>query len=131
MSHTVCGSPVIDPILNQGADARQFWRRRGYRVLKYSIRSSISPGSNFALNAGIVPLPSAIACRTACSECPEPSRRTPYKDGPTLVSPERMLWQTEHDLRKMAAPLSPDACLEARLANNGEMTTSNQVKKAM
>ena len=116
-------------MLNQDSGAKQLSTR--YRVLKYSSRSSISSGSNFSLKAGIVPLPSAITCRTASSECPEPSRRTPYKDGPTLVSPERMLWQTEHDFRKMAAPLSPDACLDALLANNGEMTTTNHVKKAM
>jgi hypothetical protein len=117
-------------MLNQDSGAKQF-STRGYRVLKYSSRSAISSGSNFSLNAGIVPLPFAITCRTASSECPEPCRRTPYKDGPTLVSPERMLWQTVHDFRKMAAPLSPDAWVEARLANNGEMTTANHVKKAM
>jgi hypothetical protein len=117
-------------MLNQDSGAKQF-STRGYRVLKYSSRSSISSGSNFSLNAGIVPLPFAITCGTASSECPEPSRRTPYKDGPTLVSPERMLWQTEHDFRKMAGPLSLDACVEALLANNGEVTTTNQVKKAM
>src|SRR5580704_15314039 len=117
-------------MLNQDLTRNNF-RTRRYRVLKYSSRSSISGGSNVSLNAGMVPLPFAITCRTASSECPEPSLRTPYKDGPILVSPERMLWQTEHDLRKMAAPLSPDACLEALLANNGEMTTANQVKKAM
>jgi hypothetical protein len=51
-----------------------------------------------------------------------------------LVSPERMLWQTEHDFRKMAAPLLLDAWREALwepVANSGEMTTTNQVNKAM
>jgi len=117
-------------MLNQDSGAKQF-STRAYRVLKYSNRSSIASGSNFSLNAGIVPLPFAITCRTASSECPEPSRRTRYKDGPTLVSPERMLWQTEHDFRKMADPLSPDAWVEALLRNHGEMTTTNHVKKAL
>src|SRR5271156_2526293 len=44
---------------------------------------------------------------------------------------QAILRQTEHDSRKMAAPLSPVACVEALLANNGEMTTTNQVNKAM
>jgi hypothetical protein len=42
-----------------------------------------------------------------------------------------MLWQTEHDFRKMAGPLSLDASVEALLASDGEVTTTNQVKKAM
>jgi len=119
-------------MLNQDSGTKQF-STRGYRVLKYSSRSSISRGSNFSLNPGIVALPSAIACRTACSECPEPSRRTPYKDGPTLVSPERMLWQTEHDFPKMTAPRSLDACLEAwrELAKERENRIGSETAKAV
>jgi hypothetical protein len=116
-------------MLNQDSGAKQF-STRGYRVLKYSSRSSISSATNFSSNAGIVPLPFATTCRTASSEYPEPSRRTPYQDGPTLVSPERMPWQTEHDFRKMAGALSLHGCV-ALLANNGEVTTTNQVKNAM
>lgn len=116
-------------MLNQDSGLKQF-SRRSYKVLKYSSRSPSSRGSNLSLKPGIVPLPFAITCRTASSECPEPSRRTPYKDGPTLVSPERMLWQTEQDFRKMAAPLSRDASVEALLASEGEMTTPDPAKKA-
>ena len=77
---------AIQPMPNPDSAAKQF-TRRSYKVLKYSSRSSISRGPNFSLNAGIVPLPFAITCRTASSERPEPFRRTPCKDGPTFVSP--------------------------------------------
>jgi hypothetical protein len=81
------------------------------------------------LNAGIEPLPFAIACRTVSSELPDRSRRIPYKDGPTLVSPERTLWHTKHDFRKMMVPRSLDAGVEESeelLAKDGARVKTKQ-----
>ena len=77
-------------MLNQDSGAKQF-STRGYRALKYSSRSSISRGSNFSLNAGIVPLPFAITCRTASSECPEPFGEFRTKMVQLWFHPERAM----------------------------------------
>jgi hypothetical protein len=45
-----------------------------------------------------------------------------------------MLWQTEHDFRKMAAPRSLDACVEALwelLAKDEAKMMADETKKAM